>query len=223
MFPEKAELSVKVGSELKLPAIHAVYENGLSVDVKSKAAYKTDSDKIRIQNGAVTGLKPGQADIVVRYEGRTATLRVNVYTMPAIKDITGHWAEEQIRWAVEREMVKGYADGTFKPNKQVSEAEFLAMLFTLYADDSVIRGMDRTGKPSKSLGVWSDRYYWYAKRLNLDVDKSVMDAKRRNRAITRAEVAQIVAGLSGKTTRTTTMRSASCSIWASLPAKRRLL
>ncbi|MGG4032090.1 S-layer homology domain-containing protein [Paenibacillus cisolokensis] len=198
LFPEKAELSVKVGSELKLPAIHAVYENGLSVDVKSKAAYKTDSDKIRIQNGAVMGLKPGQADIVVRYEGRTATLRVNVYTMPAIKDITGHWAEEQIRWAVEREMVKGYADGTFKPNKQVSEAEFLAMLFTLYADDSVIRGMDRTGKPSKSLGVWSDRYYWYAKRLNLDVDKSVMDARRRNRAITRAEVAQIVAGLSGK-------------------------
>ncbi|MFB9275522.1 Ig-like domain-containing protein [Cohnella cellulosilytica] len=43
-------------------------------------------------------------------------------------DITGHWAEAEIKAAVAKGIVTGYQDGTFRPNQQVSRVEFTAML-----------------------------------------------------------------------------------------------
>lgn len=43
-------------------------------------------------------------------------------------DLTEEWQKEAIYSAVDRGIVKGYDDGTFKPNKKVSEAEFVTML-----------------------------------------------------------------------------------------------
>lgn len=43
-------------------------------------------------------------------------------------DTTGHWAEAQIKQAVSKGIVKGYSDGTFKPNATVTRAEFAVML-----------------------------------------------------------------------------------------------
>lgn len=50
-------------------------------------------------------------------------------------DITGHWAEEDIRWCMEHGMMKGYPDGTFQPDKPVTRAELAAVLRRLYAED----------------------------------------------------------------------------------------
>ncbi|KQO04340.1 S-layer homology domain-containing protein [Paenibacillus sp. Leaf72] len=50
-------------------------------------------------------------------------------------DISGHWAEANVDQAVSSGIVNGYADGTFKPGKMVSQAEFVVMLMnTLYAE-----------------------------------------------------------------------------------------
>ncbi len=49
-------------------------------------------------------------------------------------DISGNWAEPFIRVLVEKEIIKGYPDGTFKPNQPINRAEFAALLnraFTL--------------------------------------------------------------------------------------------
>mgnify|MGYP001268921584 CR=1 FL=1 len=43
-------------------------------------------------------------------------------------DIKGHWAEAAIKTAVEKGYVSGYTDGAFKPNAEVTRAEFLKML-----------------------------------------------------------------------------------------------
>lgn len=43
-------------------------------------------------------------------------------------DIAGHWAEAAIKEAVAAGIVKGYVDGTFKPNQTVTRAEFSVML-----------------------------------------------------------------------------------------------
>ncbi|WP_141505528.1 asparaginase domain-containing protein [Paenibacillus luteus] len=43
-------------------------------------------------------------------------------------DISGHWAEAAIKEAVAAGIVKGYVDGTFKPNNTVTRAEFSVML-----------------------------------------------------------------------------------------------
>lgn len=43
-------------------------------------------------------------------------------------DISGHWAEKYIKTAVTKGITKGYSDGTFKPDKPVTRAEFSAMI-----------------------------------------------------------------------------------------------
>ncbi|MCR2806862.1 S-layer homology domain-containing protein [Paenibacillus soyae] len=49
--------------------------------------------------------------------------------LPALfPDIAGHWAEASIQKAVELGFVTGYQDGTFRPERQVTRAEFSAMI-----------------------------------------------------------------------------------------------
>lgn len=50
-------------------------------------------------------------------------------------DITGHWAEEDIRWCMEHGLMKGYPDGTFQPDKPVTRAELAAVLRRLYVEN----------------------------------------------------------------------------------------
>jgi hypothetical protein len=40
-----------------------------------------------------------------------------------VDDITGHWAEAEIRRCIKRGLIKGYPDGTFLPDKTVTRAE----------------------------------------------------------------------------------------------------
>lgn len=46
----------------------------------------------------------------------------------AFTDIETHWAKSAILSAVQRGIVRGYPDGTFKPNSNVTRAEFMKML-----------------------------------------------------------------------------------------------
>lgn len=62
-------------------------------------------------------------------------------TKPALKDITGHWAEANISKLVATGAVSGYPDGTFKPDNTISRAEFATILvkaFKLEAKDGKI-------------------------------------------------------------------------------------
>ncbi|MDQ6417972.1 S-layer homology domain-containing protein [Paenibacillus sp. LHD-117] len=56
------------------------------------------------------------------------TTKVIVSSGLKFKDIAGHWAEASILKASERGFVAGYSDGTFRPQRQVTRAEFVAML-----------------------------------------------------------------------------------------------
>lgn len=41
------------------------------------------------------------------------------------KDIKGHWAEKEIKEGTEKGILKGYPDGTFKPDKPLTRAEYI--------------------------------------------------------------------------------------------------
>jgi hypothetical protein len=53
---------------------------------------------------------------------------VNGADAPVLQDISKHWAKAQIELAVTKGYVSGYPDGSFRPDKQVTRAEFIKML-----------------------------------------------------------------------------------------------
>ena len=46
-------------------------------------------------------------------------------------DAAGHWAEEHIRWAMDKGLMTGYGDGTWQPDRPVTRAELAAVLHRL--------------------------------------------------------------------------------------------
>jgi hypothetical protein len=51
-----------------------------------------------------------------------------VYSAAIITDVSGHWAENQISDWTARGLIKGYEDGTFKPDNTITRAEFIALV-----------------------------------------------------------------------------------------------
>lgn len=52
---------------------------------------------------------------------------VSAFAANAMDDISGHWAEAQIQSWVDSEYIKGYPDGTFKPDNNITRAEFMTI------------------------------------------------------------------------------------------------
>lgn len=44
-------------------------------------------------------------------------------------DVTGHWAQQSIRWAEANNLMEGYPDGTFRPNEPVLRGEEATILY----------------------------------------------------------------------------------------------
>lgn len=68
----------------------------------------------------------------------------------AFTDMAGHWAAPLVAKALEDGLASGYGDGTFRPDKPVSEAEYLALLLRAYDDAAPRRN------PTES---WKAAYY----------------------------------------------------------------
>ncbi|SMP60030.1 S-layer homology domain-containing protein [Anoxynatronum buryatiense] len=49
-------------------------------------------------------------------------------TYAAITDIAGHWAEKQLTEWQEMGLIRGYGDGTFRPDQPITRAEFAVMM-----------------------------------------------------------------------------------------------
>ena len=54
-----------------------------------------------------------------------------MYTDEPKTDWEDHWAEEHIRWAMDKGLMTGYEDGTWQPDKPVTRAELAAVLHRL--------------------------------------------------------------------------------------------
>lgn len=46
----------------------------------------------------------------------------------SVDDITGHWAEDNIRWGINRGILTGYPDSSFRPDEPMTRAEAVTML-----------------------------------------------------------------------------------------------
>lgn len=102
------------------------------------------------------------------------------------KDVSSnHWAAPTIVWGVQKNIIHGYGDETFRPDQQVSEAEFLTMLINTFV-----------GVQSTKDEHWASGYYDYAKRMNWDT-AGFTNKENRSWKISRQRVAEIVSSANG--------------------------
>lgn len=112
-------------------------------------------------------------------------------------DIQKHWAKSSIQWALAKHMVVGYPDGTFKPDHFVTEAEFLAMLMRIYINTNKEVNEWKQAHQNIKAYDWTDPYYQIAASYNIPVEGDTNLTERVD-AITRGQVAQMIAGAYGK-------------------------
>jgi hypothetical protein len=53
---------------------------------------------------------------------------VSVFATYVASDISGHWAEYEIQSWIDKDLIKGYPDGSFKPDQNVTRAEFMTLV-----------------------------------------------------------------------------------------------
>ena len=63
-----------------------------------------------------------------RYPAQIVAVCRPQYQPDSGDDAIGHWAEKEIRRAFERGLLRGYPDGSFRPDKPVTRAELAVVL-----------------------------------------------------------------------------------------------
>ncbi|WDV94878.1 S-layer homology domain-containing protein [Brevibacillus parabrevis] len=113
--------------------------------------------------------------------GILSTQVVITNALESFSDTTGHWGKATIEWAASQRIVKGYPDGTFKPNGKVTEAEFVTMLLNFYQE-------------APNGGNWPNNYYDVATKAKWPIYTKEIDRKT---AVTRKHVAELIAAGNG--------------------------
>ncbi|CAH0122768.1 hypothetical protein PAE9249_05359 [Paenibacillus sp. CECT 9249] len=108
----------------------------------------------------------------------------STYSKSAFHDVSEtHWGFSAIQWGLENQIVSGYPDGSFKPDQNVTQSEFLSMLLKAYKVD--------IPKPTEE-DTWDAPLLKYASESNWTL---VDDT---NKPINRGQVAKLLTNASGK-------------------------
>lgn len=154
-------------------------------------------------SGQVTGVSPGTAKITAKTSegGFTAVCIVTVSSPePAIKDVMkitdvdGHKLEKEIAEAVDLGIVKGYPDGTFQPEANITRAEFTSMLVKGLKPSG--EGAALTFKDKGEIGNWAMPSVGLAVKLGF-ITGYKDNTFRPNANITHAEMISMVIRASG--------------------------
>lgn len=95
------------------------------------------------------------------------------------KDIDNHWAKKEIEEAINNNLVAGYADNTFKPNKEITLAEYLKILIK-----TAKINIEQEGN------YWPDYFIATAKKEGIIKENEYADY---NKKLTRNEIVKITA------------------------------
>ena len=90
-----------------------------------RATYKNIQSEIKLQIGDGEAPLPGPA------HGPTPTLGnppAPASSVPVFRDVQAHWAASYIQKAAALGMIKGYEDGTFKPNAQLTRSQAVSLI-----------------------------------------------------------------------------------------------
>ncbi|WP_415839995.1 S-layer homology domain-containing protein, partial [Paenibacillus endophyticus] len=155
--------------------------NTVTVVVTAQDGVTQRSYRLDITRRSTTGPQPEQPS----GDSGTATPPV------VLNDISGHWAEAEIRKAVADGWVSGYPDGSFKPKREVTRAEFVLLL----AESQGWKESEAVSVPEftdiDDIGEWAQT------AISMAVQKGMINGYedgsfRPNQPITRAEMTQMI-------------------------------
>ncbi len=107
------------------------------------------------------------------------------------KDLkTTNWAYESVKAMSDKDIIKGYPDGSFKPQSTVTYGEFIKMM--------VIAATGEELTVAEKPHHWAYNYYQKALELNLFAEAEI-DTTMLNHAIPRSDMALIISNGLGKT------------------------
>lgn len=121
----------------------------------------------------------------------------------SFKDANNAWYSDEINYAVAKGFIKGYSDGTFKPNQAITRAEFAQMISVF-----VKNGYPGTGSFKDVKGHWaSDAISALYGNKNI---KGYSDGTfKPNQKLTRAEAVTILNSVFGRNTKSTSFANVS--------------
>jgi hypothetical protein len=110
-------------------------------------------------------------------------------------DISGHWAEANIKQAASNQMINGFPDGTFRPNHTVTRAEFAVMLMNALKLQG--EGAELTFTDTAKIGTWAQKAV--AQAVQAGIITGYADGSfGPNAEVTRAEMAVMIANALGQ-------------------------
>ncbi|MDU5417291.1 leucine-rich repeat protein [Peptoniphilus harei] len=99
-------------------------------------------------------------------------------------DISNHWAKKQITWTYDKNYLSGYPDGTFKPQENMTNAEFISLVIRILSNDTKFD----VNKANEKM--------WYNKFLNKAEELGIISSAANidpNAKITRDEAFRLLA------------------------------
>ncbi|TAN64825.1 DUF5011 domain-containing protein [Paraclostridium sordellii 8483] len=122
--------------------------------------------------------------------GMILSTTLSVYADDKVKDIDGHWAHNQISEFIKNSYAKGYEDNTFRPDKQITRAEFVKLVNKYF------------GFNDKGVSNFKDinKNNWYYNDVCIAIKAGYINGYedntfRPNKQITREEAAKIIVSI----------------------------
>ncbi|NIK75419.1 hypothetical protein FHS15_000517 [Paenibacillus castaneae] len=184
-------------------SITPIVEGAQIVYATTKIGKKAgDSGKIALTSLLFESIGKGKAEVkltdvkLVNSALESITLKPNVkmsavLDITVFKDIAGHWAKSAIERAVNLGFINGYTDGTFRPNAQVTRAEYAAMLVRAL-DLPIKDGEKLSFKDAGSVPSWASDYV--AAAVEAGIITGYEDHTfRASKPIKRSEIAVMIA------------------------------
>ena len=110
-------------------------------------------------------------------------------TPPAFPDTKGHWAEETVTYMADNGYINGYEDGSFRPDNQITRAEFAAIMARILGENTPYQGSFADVSASA----------WYAEAVQCAYEAGIVSGDGVNfypeHALKRGELAKMAVGL----------------------------
>ena len=158
-------ISLRVGESAKLPVYNrnqGFYSTAAQLSGVPGAALAAGKDLVKLDSDTltVTAVSAGSGTVTLSLPSGD-TLSYTVQVAERFSDVRSNaWYGAAVNWAVENNLVAGYEDGTFKPQKPCTEAEILVFLW-------VAAGKPDAAKAPVNAASWAQGAVNWAYEQNL--------------------------------------------------------